>query len=147
MTQPSPTALGLVSVLCRIAPIERREVLALAWSFVLFFCVLAGYYVIRPVREEMAVVVGREGLQSLFVIVVMLAAVPLFGWVVSRFEKRRIVPVVYAFFIACLAAFWALMSVRHGGDAGAQPDRLTAGAFFVWVSVFNLFAVSLFWSV
>ena len=112
------------------------------WSFVFFFSVLAAYYVIRPVREEMAVRVGREWLQALFVIVllVMVAAVPLFGWVVSRFEKRRIVPVVYAFFIACLGAFWLLLTVRGAGV-------LTAGAFFVWVSVFNLFAVSLFWSV
>jgi AAA family ATP:ADP antiporter len=126
----------------RLALIERREVPALVWSFAYFFCVLAAYYVIRPVREEMAVRVGREWLQSLFVIVffVMVAAVPLFGWVVSRFEKRRIVPVVYAFFIACLGAFWLLMTVNGVGV-------LAAGGFFVWVSVFNLFAVSLFWSV
>jgi AAA family ATP:ADP antiporter len=132
----------LPATLSRLAHIERREVPALVWSFVFFFCVLAGYYVIRPVREEMAVMVGREWLQTLFVIVffVMLAAVPLFGWVVSHFEKRRIVPVVYAFFIACLAGFWVLMTAN-----GASVPA--AGAFFVWVSVFNLFAVSLFWSV
>jgi AAA family ATP:ADP antiporter len=115
---------------------------ALLWSFAYFFCVLAAYYVIRPVRDEMAIKLGREWLQTLFVIVfvVMLAAVPLFGWVVSRFPKRRIVPVVYAFFIGCLAAFWLLMTLNGIGV-------LVAGAFFVWVSVFNLFAVSLFWSV
>jgi ATP:ADP antiporter, AAA family len=85
---------NLPAVLSRLAHIERREVPALVWSFVFFFCVLAAYYVIRPVREEMAVMVGREWLQTLFVIVflVMLAAVPLFGWVVSHFEKQRIVP-------------------------------------------------------
>jgi ATP:ADP antiporter, AAA family len=138
----SGNASDLPTVLSRLAHIERREVPALVWSFVFFFCVLAAYYVIRPVREEMAVMVGREWLQTLFVIVffVMLAAVPLFGWVVSRFEKRRIVPVVYAFFIACLAGFWLLMTANGVGVPAA-------GAFFVWVSVFNLFAVSLFWSV
>jgi AAA family ATP:ADP antiporter len=142
MSQSSRTPLDLPAVLRRLAHIERRELPALGWSFVFFFSVLAAYYVIRPVREEMAVTVGREWLQALFVIVllVMVAAVPLFGWVVSRFQKRRIVPVVYAFFIACLGAFWLLLTV-HGGGV------LTAGAFFVWVSVFNLFAVSLFWSV
>jgi ATP:ADP antiporter, AAA family len=142
MSQTSGNAPDLLAALRGFAPVERREVPALVWSFVLFFCVLAGYYVIRPVREEMAVRLGREWLQTLFVIVffVMLAAVPAFGWVVSRYRKRHIVPVVYAFFIACLALFWLLMSAT-------QVGALAAGAFFVWVSVFNLFAVSLFWSV
>src|SRR5262245_33053250 len=94
----------LAAALRRLAYVERREIPALLWSFALFFCVLAAYYVIRPMREDMAVRVGREWLQALFVVVliVMLIAVPLFGWVVSRFEKRRIVPVIYAFFIVCL---------------------------------------------
>jgi AAA family ATP:ADP antiporter len=142
MSQSSGNPPKLAAALRRLAHIERGELPALMWSFAFFFCVLAAYYVIRPVREEMAVKVGREWLQVLFVIVffVMLAAVPLFGWVVSRFPKRRIVPAVYAFFIACLGLFWLLMSA---GEAGV----LAAGAFFVWVSVFNLFAVSLFWSV
>src|SRR5262245_7012806 len=142
MSRSSGAPSDLPAALQRLAHIERRELAPLAWSFAFFFCVLAAYYVIRPVREEMAVRVGREWLQTLFVIVflVMLAAVPLFGWVVSRFEKRRIVPVVYAFFIACLGVFWALMRADGGGV-------LTGAAFFVWVSVFNLFAVSLFWSV
>ncbi|HEX5997774.1 MAG TPA: MFS transporter, partial [Hyphomicrobiaceae bacterium] len=142
MSQSPAGPTGLASLLRRIAHIERGETPTLIGSFAFFFCVLAAYYVIRPVREEMAVRVGREWLQALFVIVflVMVAAVPLFGWVVSRFAKRRIVPVVYLFFIGCLAAFWLAM---RAGLAGV----LTAGAFFVWVSVFNLFAVSLFWSV
>ena len=142
MSQSTRTPPGLAAALRRLARIEPGELRALAWSFVFFFSVLAAYYVIRPVREEMAVAVGREWLQTLFVIVffVMLAAVPLFGWVVSRFEKRRIVPVVYVFFIACLGVFWLLLTMRGAGV-------LTAGAFFIWVSVFNLFAVSLFWSV
>jgi AAA family ATP:ADP antiporter len=142
MSRTSGSSPDLATTLGGVARIERREIPTLVWSFAFFFCVLAGYYVIRPVREEMAVKVGREWLQMLFVLVflVMLAAVPLFGWVVSRFPKRRIVPIVYAFFIACLAAFWALMTANGVGV-------LAAGAFFVWVSVFNLFAVSLFWSV
>lgn len=119
-------------------PAERS---AVAWSFGYFFCVLCSYYIIRPLRDEMGVTVGKDNLTHLFTIVffVMLAAVPVFGWVVARFEKRRIVPVVYAFFIANLALFWiAFSSAERGG--------VIAGAFFVWVSVFNLFVVSLFWS-
>ena len=125
----------------RMVIVERREIPQLLSSFAFFFCVLAAYYVIRPVREEMGVRVGREWLQTLFVIVffVMLAAVPLFGWVASSFAKRRIVPVIYGFFILNLLGFWVLFGTGAVSVAAA-------GTFFVWVSVFNLFAVSLFWS-
>ncbi|HEY7294825.1 MAG TPA: MFS transporter, partial [Dehalococcoidia bacterium] len=129
MSGPSESPLDPRTALRRLARIERGELPALLWSFAYFFCVLAAYYVIRPVREDMAVRVGREWLQTLFVIVflVMLGAVPLFGWVASRFEKREIVPIVYAFFIACLVIFWLLMTA---GGVGV----LAAGTFFVWVS-------------
>src|SRR5262245_65402882 len=104
----------LITSLRRLAHIERRELPTLAWSFAFFFCVLAAYYVIRPVREEMAVRVGREWLQTLFVIVffVMLAAVPLFGWGVSRFEKRRLGPGGCVFFLCSPAGFCCLMTVK-----------------------------------
>ena len=143
MPEPaSGTADTLPATLKRIVRVERQEVPALLWSFAFFFCVLAGYYVIRPVREEMGVRIGRDWLQTLFVAVffVMLAAVPLFGWVVSRFEKRRIVPLVYGFFIACLGGFSLLMNLT-------EVSVPAAATFFIWVSIFNLFAVSLFWSV
>ncbi len=122
--------------------IEPNEIKAVAASFAYFFSVLCSYYIIRPLRDEMGVTVGSDGLERLFIIVfaVMLAAVPLFGWVVSRFPRKRVAPVVYAFFIANLLMFWAVLS------RGA-PGPLVASAFFVWVSVFNLFVVSLFWIV
>ena len=115
---------------------------AVALSFVYFFAVLCSYYIIRPLRDEMSVTVGSDGLERLFTIVffVMLAAVPVFGWVVARFPRRFVAPVVYLFFISNLVLFWLLLSA---GPASA----LTASAFFVWVSVFNLFVVSLFWIV
>jgi AAA family ATP:ADP antiporter len=131
---------SLPPLLARVVQIESTEIAGALWSFTYFFAVLCAYYIIRPVRDEMGVTVGREGLERLFFIVffVMLAAVPLFGWVVSTFARRRIVPIVYGFFIANLAGFWALFQFAvHGA--------LLAGAFFVWVSAFNLFVVSLFW--
>jgi AAA family ATP:ADP antiporter len=122
--------------------VEPREVGAMLVSFAYFFLVLAAYYIIRPVRDEMAVAVGSAHLQTLFVIVffVMLAAVPLFGWVTSNFAKRLVVPLVYGFFIANLLVFWLLLS-------GSGQGTTVASVFFVWASVFNLFVVSLFWIV
>jgi AAA family ATP:ADP antiporter len=142
MQETTSSAAGrLERLIGRMVVVERREIPQLLASFAFFFCVLGAYYVIRPVREEMGVTVGREWLQTLFVIVffVMLAAVPLFGWVASSFAKRRIVAIVYAFFILNLLVFWLLFSI---GTVGVY----IAGTFFVWVSIFNLFAVSLFWS-
>lgn len=129
-------------LLRRIVHVEPGEVKALLLSFAYFFLVLAAYYIIRPVRDEMGVAVGRDHLQTLFVAVffVMIAAVPLYGWVTSNFAKSRVVPLVYGFFILNLIGFWALLS----GD-GRTPA--IASVFFIWASVFNLFVVSLFWIV
>jgi AAA family ATP:ADP antiporter len=133
---------SLHALLTRAVRVEPDEVKALLLSFAYFFLVLAAYYIIRPVRDEMGVAVGREHLQTLFVAVffVMLAAVPVYGWVSSHVPKRLIVPVVYGFFILNLIAFWMLLS----GDGRTQT---IASVFFVWASVFNLFVVSLFWIV
>jgi AAA family ATP:ADP antiporter len=121
-----------------VRPGEGR---ALCWSFAYFFCLLAGYYVLRPLRDEMGVAGGVRNLQWLFTatFLVMLAAVPLYGALVARLPRRRLIPFVYHFFAANIALFWLLLSL--------DIERvLVARAFFVWVSVFNLFAVSVFWS-
>ena len=119
-----------------------QEFRAVAWSFATFFAVLCAYYIIRPLRDEMGVAVGADGRERLFfvVFVVMLCAVPLFGWLVSSFPKQHVAPLVYAFFIANLGLFWLLLSAW-------KTNAFLASAFFVWVSVFNLFVVSLFWIV
>jgi ATP:ADP antiporter, AAA family len=139
----SPTFPGslLERVLTRVVAVQREEIVGLVWSFAFFFFVLCAYYIVRPLRDEMGVTLGPQRLPWLFsaVLVVMLAAVPLFGWVVSTFARRRIVPVVYGFAIANLLGFWlCFASGAHGA--------IVAATFFVWVSVFNLFVVSLFWS-
>ena len=125
----------------RLVQVEPHELSALLWSFAYFFSLLCGYYVLRPLRDAMGILGGVEQLPWLFTgtFVAMLAAVPLFGWVTSRFPRRRFLPYVYGFFIANLLAFYALLS-REGGHVHA------ARAFFIWASVFNLFVVSVFWS-
>lgn len=118
---------------------ERR---ALAWSFLYFFCVLCSYYLLRPVRDEMAILGDTRNIRWLFLatFLVMLAAVPAFGWITSRFPRRRFLPWVYLFFAANIALFF--VAFRLAGDAPAWVAR----SFFVWISVYNLFVVSVFWS-
>ena len=132
------TPLSLVQRLVQVRPDELR---ALVWSFLYFFSLLCSYYILRPVRDEMGIQGGVENLQWVFTgtFIVMLAAVPLYGWAVARLPRRRLLPAVYLFFIANLLVFHVLMR------AGIAPAA-TAQAFFIWVSVFNLFVVSVFWS-
>jgi len=125
----------------RVVAVRPGEMRTLLWSFACFFCLLAGYYVLRPLRDEMGIAGGVRNLQWLFTatFVVMLAVVPVFGAVVARLPRRRFIPLVYHFFVANIAIFWLLLTF----DAGKVP---VARVFFVWISVFNLFAVSVFWS-
>ncbi len=125
----------------RVVSVRPGEGRALAWSFAYFFCLLAGYYVLRPLRDEMGIAGGVKNLPWLFTATffVMLAAVPVFGAVVARLPRRRFVPLVYHFFVANIAVFWLLLTFDI---EKAQVARV----FFVWISVFNLFAVSVFWS-
>ena len=127
--------------LTRIVAVRPAEIRALLWSFAYFFFLLASYYVLRPVRDEMGIAGGVKNLPWLFTATffVMLAALPLFGAVVARVPRRRFIPLVYHFFAANILVFWLLLTFKI-----ALTD--TARVFFVWISVFNLFAVSVFWS-
>lgn len=128
-------------LLYRLCKVHQVEVPALLWSVVYFFCLLCGYYILRPVRDEMGIQGGVGNLPWLFTatFMAMLAAVPLFGYLAAHFRRSRMIPAVYYFFGANLLIFFLLM--QGGYDPG-----LTARAFFVWLSVFNLFVVSVFWS-
>ena len=127
--------------LSRVVAVRPREARALLWSFAYFFCLLAGYYVLRPVRDEMGLASGIKNLPWLFTATffVMLAVVPVYGALVARLPRTRFIPLVYHFFVANIVVFWVLLT--QGIALGT-----TAQVFFVWISVFNLFAVSVFWS-
>jgi AAA family ATP:ADP antiporter len=124
--------------LLAVAPGEWRPLL---WSFSYFFALLCGYYILRPVRDEMGIAGGVEHLQWMFTgtFVAMLALVPLFGWLARSFAPRRFLPYVYYFFITNLLLFFVLFQ-------SDLTHAYVARAFFIWVSVFNLFIVSVFWS-
>ncbi len=121
--------------------LQAGEFVPVIWSFAYFYFLLSSYYVIRPVRDEMGIIGGIDNLQWLFTatFLVMLAIVPLFGAASARYPRQRLLPGVYLFFIANLLIFYF---VFRSGD-GAE---WTARIFFIWVSVFNLFVVSVFWS-
>jgi AAA family ATP:ADP antiporter len=106
----------------------------------LFFFLLCAYYILRPLRDEMGVAAGLANLQWLFTATffVMLAAMPAFGALVARLPRRRFIPWIYRFFALTLLVFWVLLTL----DVGRV---LVARALFVWVSVFNLFVVTVFW--
>jgi AAA family ATP:ADP antiporter len=120
-------------LLYRVLRAEPHEAPALAWSFAYFFLLLCSYYLLRPVRDTVAVALGKEALPALFswTFAAMLLLVPVFGWLCTRLARARLLPLVYAFFAANLIFF---------------SIHLSPAAFFVWLSVFNLFVVSVFWS-
>jgi len=126
----------------KIVDVKPNEVRALWLSFVFFFVVLAGYYVIRPIRDN----IGANNFENLWwmftvVLITMIAANALFSAIVSRMSRRRFIPIAYRFFIVNLVIFFFLMRMA---PPGKQP--WVDGCFFVWVSVFNLFATTVFWS-
>lgn len=132
-TPPQPTG----------ARIQAGEWTAAAWSFLAFFCVLAAYYMLRPVREQLSAAVGSTQLPWFFAasFVAMLVLTPLFAWLVSRYPRRIVVPLVYLFFIGCLVSFLPFFA-----NADVLSPRALGVVFFVWLSVFNLFVVSVFWT-
>ena len=123
-----------------VRPQERR---ALGWSLLYVFAILSAYYVLRPVRDEMGVHAGVENLPWLFsgTLLGMIALNPLFALLVKRLPRVRFVAAAYRFFAVNLVVFAALF-------AAATPEQnLWLGrAFFIWLSVFNLFVVSVFWA-
>jgi ATP:ADP antiporter, AAA family len=137
--QTMPTSLiERTRAILKVAPEETKPLLL---SFIYSFSVLAAYYVLRSVRDEIGVQLGKDMQAWLYsvVFVVMLVAVPLFGWIVSRFPRNQLVTLLHGFFILNLLAFWAMF------QAGS-PKPLLLATFYVWVSSFNVFIVSLFWS-
>ena len=132
----------------------------LLWSFLYFFCLLCGYYVLRPVRDAMGASSDVEAvfphkmiaffaahgipLKELILqvlssctFILILIAQPIYGALVSRFPRRVFLPVLFGFFIACLLAFHFLFDTQVAGRGMV---------FFLWVTVFNVFSVAMFWS-
>jgi ATP:ADP antiporter, AAA family len=122
-------------------PATRQERAAALWSFAYFFALLAGYYVLRPLRDQMGIAGGTRNLPWLFTatFVTLILVQPLYGAVVAKLPRARFIPRVYHFFVANLLLFWLALTLD-------LAPVIVARVFFVWLSVFSLFAVAVFWS-
>lgn len=129
-------------LLTRILGVEEDELPPVAAGMLMFFLLFAGYFMLRPVRETMGIAGGVRNLQWLFTgtFIATLVAIPLFGTIASRVARRRILPWTYGFFATNLLGFAVAISA-------APDDAWLARGFYIWLSVFNLLAISVAWSV
>jgi AAA family ATP:ADP antiporter len=125
----------------RVIDVREGEAPGLIGSFIYFFFLLCSFYVMRPLREEMGVAGGVNRLPWLFTgtFVATLAVVPLWGALVTWMPRRRLVPMAYRFFALTMALFCVLLHVP-------SAKGFVVPAVFIWISVYNLFVVSVFWS-
>ncbi len=125
-----------------LAAVEPFEFRAVVLSMAYFFCLFGSYSVIKPVRDAMGTVYGVAHLQELFTatLLVSLVCAPLYAKLASRYRLSAFLPWVYGFVALSLLAFYALFGATR------VQERSVAAAFYVWVSTFNLLAISVFWS-
>jgi len=122
-------------------PVNGAEARIVITGFLLLFCVLGGYFAVRPVRETIGTILGRQATQDLWLFTALFAIlmVPFYGWLVARVRRAVLVPTIYSF-----------MAVAFIGTAqvfgGHTPDPMVARVFYVAISVMNLLLVSMFWS-
>jgi ATP:ADP antiporter, AAA family len=133
-----PMFVPLMQRVLRARPGEER---AVAYAFAYFFMLMCSYYLLRPLRDAMAIEAGLEKLPWLYVgtFATMLVLSPGFGALVTRVRKALLLPLTYLFFASNLLVFYLLFKL--------VPDaKWLAVSFFIWVSAFNMFVVSVFWS-
>jgi AAA family ATP:ADP antiporter len=135
---------GIVGNLLRRAVVVREgEERAIVWAFLYFFFVLAAMFVTRPIRDTLGTLEGTDDLALMFTFTLIgtLILHPIYTSLVSRVSRRRFVPLTYRFFILNLVVFFFLL---RGADEA--QTILVGRVFFVWFSIFNLFATTVFWS-
>jgi ATP:ADP antiporter, AAA family len=127
--------------LYRLIVAEPHEVPAVIGGFLLFFLLFASYFMLRPVRETFGIAGGVDNLQWLYLgtFLATLVVVPVYGALAKTVQRRRLLPITYIFSAAVMAGF--------GFSLMADPENVwTARAFYIWLSTFNLFVISIAWS-
>ena len=133
----------LYAWLRRLIDVRAPEVPALAWAWLYIFAVLSSYYIMRPIREQMGVAGGVNNLQWLFtgtLVGMLLLNVP-FAYLVKKLPRSRFIPIAYRFFALNILVFAAVLHF-------ASPEQTiwVGRIFFIWISIYNLFVVSIFWA-
>ena len=129
------------TLLKKVVNAQSGEIKALLWSFLYFFFLLSTYYMLLPLRDAFGIRGGAQDLPWLFLgtFIVSLVTAPLQAAIAARLPRRRFVPVMYLFLVVNMLIFWFLLKT------GVSPN-VVAKAFFMWITVFSVFTVSIFWS-
>ncbi|HXO01001.1 MAG TPA: hypothetical protein VN900_03040, partial [Stellaceae bacterium] len=138
-----PTEGGLAyRVLSRVMTIEPAEAQVVLWCWLYIFAVMSSYYIMRPLRDQMGVAGGVNNLQWLFTgtLLGILALNLPFAYLVKTLPRSRFIPLAYRFFAANIILF-AIALLAAGPEQTVWVGRV----FFIWLSVYNLFVVSIFW--
>ena len=124
-----------------LGAIERREMPAVVASFLLFFCIMAGYFAVRPVRDTVGTLIGADRLADLWIgtAAASLVVIPVYGWLVARFRRSVFLPWTYA---AVAVSLTIVGLAFRGGTPGLRLSQF----FWIFISVLNLFTISVFWS-
>ncbi|MGI9203454.1 MAG: NTP/NDP exchange transporter [Woeseiaceae bacterium] len=131
----------IAKIISAATKVEPNETRATILSFLFVFTLMAAYFIIRPVRDAMASDWTRTETSFLWTLTFFfsIVAVVVYGFVISRVRFSRVVPGVYVFFATTFAAFYL-------GSGLVDDATLVDKTFYVWLSVFSLFHVSVFWS-
>ncbi len=125
----------------KLVNFKSGEGRALFWSFAYFFLLISTYYMLLPIRDAAGIRGGAQDLPWLFLgtFVVSLLTAPLQATIAAKLPRQRFVPVAYLFLVANMLVFWALL--RSG-----VATEVVYKAFFIWITVFSVFTVSIFWT-
>jgi ATP:ADP antiporter, AAA family len=129
-------------LLHRVMAIEPAEAQVVLWCWLYIFAVMSSYYIMRPIRDQMGVAGGVNNLQWLFTATMlgMLALNIPFAYLVKTLPRSRFIPLAYRFFAINIILF-AIALLVSGPDAAVWVGRV----FFIWLSIYNLFVISIFW--
>ena len=129
-------------LLQKVVAVRHEELPAVGWCWVYAFALLAANYILTPIRDQMGVAGGVRNLPWLFVgtLIGTVLINLLFGWVVKKLPRSRFIPLTYRFFALMLLLFGVAMHF-----ATKEQSVWVGRIFFIWVSVANLFAISVFW--
>ena len=137
---------AIARLLRRLVDVHPGELRAVVASFTFFFFLLSSYFVLRPMRDEVAASSGVSGLTWLFAATLAGTLVfnPMFSALVVRYPVRKFIPISYQFFVANMLIFYAVLRYMSAAE-GSSVDVWAGRAFFIWTTVFALFNTSIFW--